>query len=57
VPVPEIDRIETAYLPLFPMAADELAQKREQMLLRRVGSWGETGRSKKDKREIRMLSN
>ena len=52
-----MDLIETAYLPLFTMDAGELAKKREAMILRRVENWGECGRSRKDRREIRMLCN
>jgi hypothetical protein len=50
VPIPEVDLIETAYLPLFPLNRNALAQKREELLLRRVGDWSQTLKSKKDKR-------
>lgn len=57
VPLPEIDLIETAYLPLFSPGNMELAKKREEIMRRRVENWGDMTRSRKDKREIRMLTN
>lgn len=50
VPIPKVDLIETAYLALFPLNRSTLAQKREELLLRRVGEWSQTMKSKKDKR-------
>jgi hypothetical protein len=50
VPIPTVDLIETAYLPLFSMERDELAKKRQELLLRKVGDWNQTLKGKKDKR-------
>jgi hypothetical protein len=50
VPIPTVDLIETAYLSLFSMERDELAKKRQELLLRKVGDWKQTLKGKKDKR-------
>ena len=50
VPIPSIDLIETAYLPLFSLEREQLSKKRQDLLLRKVGDWSSTLKGKKDKR-------
>ena len=57
MPIPETDLLETAYLPAFSLAFSDICKKREEILKRQVGNWSESGKCKKDKREIRMLCN
>lgn len=55
--IPETDLLETAYLPAFSLAFADICKKREEILKRKVGDWSDSGKGKKDKREIRMLCN
>lgn len=57
MPVPETDLLEAAYLSAFSLAFSDICKKREEILKRRVDSWSESGKGRKDKREIRMLCN
>ncbi len=55
--IPEIDLIETAYLPSIKVDSESLARKKKQLMNRRVDSWSESLKGKKERREIRMLGN
>ena len=55
--MPETDLIETAYLPSLHLSHDSLAEKKEELLNRRVGNWNDFVKGKKERREIRMLGN
>lgn len=57
VRVPKVDLIETAVLPQGGIELEELTRKREALLARRVEEWDERVKNRRDKREIRMLTN
>jgi hypothetical protein len=50
VPIPEVNLLETAFLPLFPLRASEISKKREEIQMRKVADWNHFIKAKKDKR-------
>lgn len=57
VMVPEVDLNDCAYVPLMEMAPKTLAQKKEELMLRRITDCNDFIKGRKEKREIRMLGN
>jgi hypothetical protein len=57
VRMPKVDLIETAVIPQRGIELEELTRKREALLARRVEEWDERIKNRRDKREIRMLTN
>lgn len=55
--VPEVDLNDCAYLPNMGVAPMTLAQKKEELLLRRITDCNDFIKGRKEKREIRMLGN
>jgi hypothetical protein len=50
IPVPKVDIIETAYLPLFSRDSLEISKKKEDILMRKVADWSQFIKPKKDRR-------